>query len=285
MGLSRRTRSTRERGRPCYRPIRQRHQRHDQRGDLDEHRQGRQGARLQRHHSNYVNLGNPVPLRITGSMTWSAWLFRDRQPARLTTARSWPSRAAAAGRAGWQFKKQPRHGPTHLRDRAFPSTAAATCSGTARRCVSSTPGTTIHGVYNAQAQTLDIYVNGVLDNGVLRGAVPASQFDPNQNVTGIGCCTGGFYFKGTIDEVRIYNRALTANTDPSRHEHPSRLAHEVGGPPRPPAEGLRQLTSVLTKLTSPPEHHKPGVVVGSNEGPRGARPASIGRRYHRRTVA
>jgi hypothetical protein len=63
-------------------------------------------------------------------------------------------------------------------------------------------------VYNASAQTLDIYVNGVLDNGVLDGTVPSSQFDPAHNVT-IGRRAGGYYFNGVIDEVRIYNRALS----------------------------------------------------------------------------
>jgi len=32
----------------------------------------------------------------------------------------------------------------------------------------------VAGVYNAAAQTLDVYVNGVLDNGVLGDIVPAS---------------------------------------------------------------------------------------------------------------
>ena len=66
----------------------------------------------------------------------------------------------------------------------------------------------VAGVYNASARTLDIYVNGVLDNGVLVGTVPAAQVNSSVNVN-IGRRTGGFYFNGIIDEVRIYNRALT----------------------------------------------------------------------------
>jgi hypothetical protein len=67
----------------------------------------------------------------------------------------------------------------------------------------------VAGVYNATAQTLDIYVNGVLDNGVLRGTVPSAQVLQNVNVN-IGRRNGGYNFKGTIDEVRVYNRALSA---------------------------------------------------------------------------
>jgi hypothetical protein len=67
----------------------------------------------------------------------------------------------------------------------------------------------VTGVYDAAARKLDIYVNGVLDDGVLRGTIPAAQRDSSVNAN-IGRRTGGFYFKGTIDEVRIYNRALSA---------------------------------------------------------------------------
>ena len=40
----------------------------------------------------------------------------------------------------------------------------------------------IAGVYNAAARTLDIYVNGVLDNGVLRGTIPSSQYNQDLDV-------------------------------------------------------------------------------------------------------
>ena len=45
-------------------------------------------------------------------------------------------------------------------------------------------GTFYHAacVYNASAQTFDIYVNGILDNGTLTGTVPASQFNPAVSV-------------------------------------------------------------------------------------------------------
>jgi len=56
---------------------------------------------------------------------------------------------------------------------------------------------------------VDIYVNGVLDDGALSGTVPGSQFDPNLSVS-IGKRNGGWYFQGTIDEVRVRNVALTA---------------------------------------------------------------------------
>jgi hypothetical protein len=67
----------------------------------------------------------------------------------------------------------------------------------------------VAGVYDADKLTLDIYVNGVLDNGVLRGVVPARQFNAPSLSVNIGRHAAGFSFQGTIDEVRLYSRALT----------------------------------------------------------------------------
>jgi hypothetical protein len=41
------------------------------------------------------------------------------------------------------------------------------------------------------------------------GTIPVAQVNSTVNVN-IGRRTGGFYFNGLIDEVRIYNRALSA---------------------------------------------------------------------------
>jgi hypothetical protein len=66
----------------------------------------------------------------------------------------------------------------------------------------------VAGVYDANTQQLHIYVNGVLDDGALRGGtVPASQFNPTVNAN-IGRRTGGFAFQGRIDDLRVYNTAL-----------------------------------------------------------------------------
>ena len=45
----------------------------------------------------------------------------------------------------------------------------------------------VTGVYNAATQTMDVYLNGVLDDGTLLGSVTASQQNSTQNVN-IGLC-------------------------------------------------------------------------------------------------
>ena len=68
-------------------------------------------------------------------------------------------------------------------------------------------------MYDATARTLSIYLNGVLDDGVLDGTVPSSQYNSTFGVN-IAQRTGNprsFNFLGTIDEVHVFNRALTAS--------------------------------------------------------------------------
>jgi hypothetical protein len=152
--------------------------------------------------TSYVDLGNPPALQLTGSMTWSAWIFATANP-----PDDGQIIAKAGDSDGWQFKTSPDTGPHTFGVAVSASTTAHTQRySTTSRALNT--GYHVTGVYNATAQTLDIYVNGVLDNGVLSGTVPAAQFNSGQNVN-IGRRAGGFYFQGIIDEVRIYNRALT----------------------------------------------------------------------------
>jgi len=152
--------------------------------------------------TSYVDLGNPPALQLTGSMTWSAWIFATANP-----PDDGQIIAKSGANDGWQFKTSPDTGPHTFGVAVSAGTTAHTQRySTATRALNTWYHVT--GVYNATAQTLDIYVNGVLDNGVLSGTVPAAQFNSGQSVN-IGRRAGGFYFQGIIDEVRIYNRALT----------------------------------------------------------------------------
>jgi len=148
-------------------------------------------------------MGNPALLQITGSMTWSAWVKAAANPADDGNII-----AKSNSASGWQFKTSPDTGP-----HTFGVTVSGGTNAFAQRY-----STTVRllnvwyhvaGVYDAAARTLNIYVNGVLDNGVLRGTIPASQVNSAVNVN-IGRRSDGYYFNGVIDEVRIYNRALSA---------------------------------------------------------------------------
>jgi hypothetical protein len=172
--------------------------------------------------SNYVNLANPTSLRLTGSMTLSAWVKAAANPTGDAQVI-----AKSDATAGWQLKTRLVSGSHTFATAVSPtSTSRTQRNGTTVRSLN----TWYHvaSVYNATAQTLDIYVNGVLDNGTLTGAVPTSQFNSSVSVNIGRQQKGGGYFNGVIDEVRIYNRALTQT------EIQSDMATPLGVPPAPP---------------------------------------------------
>jgi hypothetical protein len=150
----------------------------------------------------YVDLGNAADLQITGSMTWSAWIYATANPADDGQI------IAKSNSAGWQFKTSPDTGQQTFGVGVSPSSSSLTqrYSNTVRQL-----STWYHvaGVYDAAGATLNIYVNGVLDNGVLRGTIPTSQYNNAGEQVVIGRRTGGYYLQGTIDELRLYNRALS----------------------------------------------------------------------------
>ncbi len=131
-------------------------------------------------------------------MTLSAWVFETGN-----VADDGQIVAKSDGAAGWQLKSTPDTGV-----RTFGIAVNAVVQRYSRTVRVLNTWYHVAGVYNATTRTLDIYVNGVLDNGVLAGTVPAAQNNPTVNVN-IGRRTGGFYIMGKVDDVRIYNRALS----------------------------------------------------------------------------
>src|SRR2546422_128691 len=97
--------------------------------------------------TSYVDLGNPADLQITGSMTWSAWIYATANPpddGQIVSKSSGP---------GWQFKTTPDTGAHTFGVGISPSAGTITqrYSTTVRAL-----NTWYHGagVYDATAQTL-----------------------------------------------------------------------------------------------------------------------------------
>src|SRR5262245_36958784 len=68
----------------------------------------------------------------------------------------------------------------------------------------------VAGVFDADARTLNVYLNGQLDDGFLLGSVVSAQHASSQRVcVGRRADAEGYEFAGLIDDVHIYSRALT----------------------------------------------------------------------------
>lgn len=156
---------------------------------------------------DYIDFGRSTALRLVGSMTISAWI----KPS------SFPIDDAAIvsqfhGGFGYQLDATVDRGPRTI---GFKLTNA--CGDLMAR-YGATPlavHTWYHvaGVYDAEERTLDVYLNGKLDNGFLRGLVTGTQHSSRSAVyVGKRSDLEGFEFAGAIHDVRIYSFALT-NTE------------------------------------------------------------------------
>ena len=153
--------------------------------------------------NDYVELGNPAPLQLTGSMTVSAWVNSSAFPG--------DDAAIVSKRAGggYQLDTTVDRGPRTI---GFKLTNSS--GGDMFRYGATTlqANTWYHvtGVYNAATSQLHVYLNGQLDDGTLLGTVSATQQNSSANVNiGRRPGSGSHNFNGRLDDVRIYNRALT----------------------------------------------------------------------------
>src|SRR5262249_23730277 len=155
--------------------------------------------------SSYVDLGTSPSLELTGSTTISAWINSSAYPgddAAIVSKRD--------STGGYQLDTTVDGGPRTVGFKLTNSSTGATMKRLGATALQLNQWYFVTGVYDAQAQTINVYLNGVLDNGALTGPVSATQQLSGTTVN-IGRRSGasGYAFTGTIDEVRIYGRALT----------------------------------------------------------------------------
>ncbi|MBS0242551.1 MAG: hypothetical protein JSS20_10255 [Proteobacteria bacterium] len=153
---------------------------------------------------NFVDLGHPAALRLTGSMTISAWINAKSHP--------WDDGVVisdlGSDGAGFQLDTTPDAGPRTIGFKIHND-----CGQLAAR-YGATPLATgiwyhIAGVYNAEARTLDVYLDGKLDNGTLFGSVTGAQKSARSQVyIAKRGDQRGYQFEGRIRDVRVYSRAL-----------------------------------------------------------------------------
>jgi len=152
----------------------------------------------------YVDVGRSTALRLAGSMTITAWI----------NSSSFPYDDAAvvsqlhAG-SGYQLDTTIDKGA-----RTIGFKLSNACGELMAR-YGATPlvvGTWYHvtGVYDAPKRTLDVYLDGKLDNGPLIGPVSSTQHSSRWPVyIRKRSDSEGFGFTGLIRDVRIYSFALT----------------------------------------------------------------------------
>src|SRR3989344_7106976 len=148
--------------------------------------------------TGFVDLPNSQALAITGPITLSAWVRADSIGCSIISK--------SGNERGWNLSLGSSKASMGI------GKDASTIVGVTSATTLST-GTWYHlvGTYEPGA-ALRIYINGVLDNSNTIN-IPTSQNDNdaqwNNPKIGTSANSGSGCFRGTIDDVRIYNRALT----------------------------------------------------------------------------
>ncbi len=147
---------------------------------------------------DYISIGDVSALNTSGSVSASAWIYLNNTTGVKSIGGRW-----GTGASDHSYKIAVLSGKFYI-------DVSGTGSGDNYRQSNTTlsTGTWYHveGVYTAgSSATLDVYVNGKLDNGTLTGTVPSSLFT-GASTARIGTDTTN-YFNGVIDEFRVYNYA------------------------------------------------------------------------------
>ena len=156
--------------------------------------------------NDYVDLGNPAALQLTGSMTVSAWIYATAFPgddAAVVSRRD-------SSEHGFQLDTTVDTGRRTIGFKLKNSSGGAMIRYGATTLQTNT-WYYITGVYDAASQTLHVYLNGQLDDGQLVGTVTATQQSSSLDVE-IGQrpgTPGAYQFNGRIDDVRIADHAIT----------------------------------------------------------------------------
>jgi hypothetical protein len=159
--------------------------------------------------ADYIELGTPSALRMTGSLTVTAWMKAVAYPSDDAAIVSNLRHTGDGYDVGFQLDATADTGP-----RTVGFKLADSCGALMARYGSSDLNVDswyhVAGVYDAAAQAMNVYLNGRLDNGRLLGTVGSTHKVSRASAyIGRRPDSGRFPFSGFLDDVRIYSRALT----------------------------------------------------------------------------
>jgi hypothetical protein len=153
--------------------------------------------------ADYIDAGNPAHLHLTSSMTIALWVYADRLSSETDVL---ITKNGGLGDVGWHFYVE---GGFPAMKIGHPNPFSKTSTRTSSVKISVGRWYHVAGVYNAGERTMDMYVDGLLTNGLFNGTVPPSQRNSEQNINIARRSNGRRHFKGMLDDIRIYARALS----------------------------------------------------------------------------
>jgi hypothetical protein len=160
--------------------------------------------------SSYVVIPDSIRLRLINTdFTINAWIELDAYSYENVSAIM--SKRISGSNNGWLFAVNGQgNTPTYTLGSVYYGPGGGNADAISSKAVSIGSWHMITCVYTYAAQTLSIYIDGVLDHTV------NSILSPNASISAPlyigedtdGTPTGQYFFKGSMDDIRIYNTAL-----------------------------------------------------------------------------
>ena len=184
--------------------------------------------------ADYIDFGRPTALRLTSSVTISAWIKSTSYP------RDDAAIVSSHNGVGFQLDTTIDRGPRTIGFK-LGNPCGLLMARYGKTPLALNTWYYVAGVYNAKAKTMDVYLNGELDNGFLLGPVMGIQKSSRQNVyVGRRSNSDQCGFAGEIGDARIYSLPLAKAeivADMHGSEHSSGLqaagSDHSRTPPRP----------------------------------------------------
>lgn len=153
--------------------------------------------------SSLISIANATNLRITGALTLHAWINpNDATPSKNMVIFAKGDQNSAAG-LDYTFTCNQR------KIRAIVSTGSATNDLTGNAVLTNNAWSMIDVVY-IPSTSFTIYVNGSQDIQTTTGIISAIQSTTHSAAIGRDGDVSQDFFTGNIDDLAIFNRALTA---------------------------------------------------------------------------
>jgi hypothetical protein len=157
-----------------------------------------------------VSMGDQAVYDFSGSFSLSAWVRIEKLTGFNQTI---IAKNAPGSQTSYSLEFTPDNGPYQFF--LYGSNDGTTLSGRySASTISANEWYHVTAVYDTSVPVYHMFINGVLDDGVTYGTSPATSIYNSTAPLTIGArggSTGGNNTVGIIDDVRVYNRALTAN--------------------------------------------------------------------------
>jgi hypothetical protein len=163
--------------------------------------------------SSYINVKDNAALRLSNTdFTINSWVNLD-QYSGTTGSFIISKRTGSSGNDGWGYSITGNGyvsgaGLAYFGDGGTdPFALSKTLTGTSKWVMITT-------VYSFSRQEVRIYLNGVLDSITANMPPPSPSIVSDLDIgrDNINAPTNGYFLKGKIDDIRIYNRALSSAT-------------------------------------------------------------------------